>query len=126
MGQKPRVQARVRPDLKEQIGEYADRHDIAESEAVRQLASRQLAAEGYQIAATDGGATVTDRLDDLERQQKQASTTYTATLAVGLSYVVCSVASGASGLLWCVVGIGALLAVVLATAARNMERGADE
>ena len=69
---------------------------------------------------------MTDRLDDLERQQKQASTTYTATLAVGLSYVVFSVATGASGLLWGVVGIGALLAVVLATAARNMERGADE
>jgi len=126
MGQKPRVQARVRPDLKEQIGEYADRHDVAESEALRQLASRQLAAEGYQIGVTDGGVTVTDRLDEIEQQQKDASTTYTATLAVGLAYVVFSVATGASGLLWGVVGVGALVAVVLATAARNMERGADE
>lgn len=126
MGQKPRVQARVRPDLKEQIGEYADRHDVAESEALRQLASRQLAAEGYQIGVTDGGETVVDRLDEIEQQQRDASTTYTATLAVGLAYVVFSVATGASGLLWGVVGVGALVAVVLATAARNMERDADE
>jgi len=125
MGTKPRVQARVRPDLKDQIGKYADDQDVPESEALRQLASRQLAAEGYTIAATDGGATVTDRLDDLEEQQQRASTTYTATLAVGLAYVVFSVATGASGLLWGLVGVGALLAVVLATVARNMERDSE-
>ena len=122
MGQKPRVQARVRPDLKDQIGEYADRHDVAESEALRQLASRQLAAEGFGVAATDGGATVTDRLDEIESNQQRSSTTHTAALVVGLGYVAVTAATGASGVLWGVVGVGALVAVVLATVARNMER----
>jgi len=125
MGQRPRVQARVQEDLKEQIGEYADRHDVAESEALRQLTSRQLAAEGYQIGVTDGGATVTDRLEKIESRQQRSSTTHTATLVVGVAYVAVTVATGASGVLWGALGVGALLAVVLATAARNKERGGE-
>ena len=75
---------------------------------------------------TDGGTTVTDRLDEIESRQQRSSTTHTATLVVGVAYVAVTVATGASGLLWGVVGVGALVSVGLATAARNMERGADD
>lgn len=121
MGRNPPVQTRVDPDTKEILERYADDREINQSQAVRRMVRTQLDAEGYGVAATDGGVTVAERLDEIEQQQKHASTTYTATLAVGLAYVVFSVATGASGLLWGVVGVGALLAVVLATAARNME-----
>jgi len=113
MGQKPRVQARVRPDLKQKIGEYADRHDVSESEALRQLAGRQLHAEGYQIAATDGGATVTDRLDKIQNRQEGTRATHTAAVVAAVGYVAVTAATGAGGVLWGAAGA----AVILTTAA---------
>ena len=118
MASKPQIQSRVEPDTKTKLDRYAG-EDMTQSEAVRQLVRRQLDAEGYRVAATDGGATVTDRLAGLERQQQQASRTHTATLVVGMAYVMISVATGLSGLWWGVLGIVALLAVVAATVARN-------
>jgi len=126
MGRNPPVQTRVEPDTKDILERYAEDHDINQSKALRRMVHRQLDAEGYGVAATDGGATVADRLDEIESRQERSSTTHTAALVVGIGYVAVTAATGASGVLWGVVGVGALVAVVLATAARNMERGADE
>jgi len=122
MGRNPLVQARVEPDTKEMVEQYAEERNISQSKAARRMLHRQLNAEGYGVAATDGGATVADRLDEIENRQERASTTHTATLALGLGYVAAMVATGANGVLWGAVGVGLLLAIVVATVARNMER----
>jgi hypothetical protein len=51
MGRNPLAQARVEPATKSAIEDYAERHDLSQSEATRKLIQDGLAREGYR---TDG------------------------------------------------------------------------
>jgi hypothetical protein len=54
---------RLDADTKQQVEEYANEHDIGQTEAARRLIRAGLAEEGYPVAATDGGAkTLLERL----------------------------------------------------------------
>lgn len=47
MPRKPRLQTRAENDTAEAVGDYADEHDIGESEAVRRLIRTGLTEQGY-------------------------------------------------------------------------------
>jgi len=46
MGRNPLVQARVEPDTKEMVEQYAEERNISQSKAARRMLHRQLNAEG--------------------------------------------------------------------------------
>jgi len=50
------ITTRLDADTKQQVENYADEHDIGQTEAARRLIRAGLAEEGYPVAATDGGA----------------------------------------------------------------------
>ena len=116
------VQTRADADTIEALENYADETDISRSEAIRRLMRTGLAHQGHPVAATDGMGDLTDRLDEIEEQHRRSSQTHTLTLVVGLAYVAFTIATGAGGVAWGLLGVGLLIALTLATVARNIER----
>ena len=116
------VQTRADADTIEALENYADETDISRSEAIRRLMRTGLAHQGHPVAATDGMGELTDRLDEIEEQHRRSSQTHTLTLVVGLAYVAFTIATGAGGVAWGLLGVGLLIALTLATVARNIER----
>jgi len=47
MARKPLIQARVEPDTKSALEDYAESEDLSQSEALRDLLNKALASEGY-------------------------------------------------------------------------------
>lgn len=57
-----RLQFRVHTDEAKLLEEHADDADISKSEALRRSMRLYLAKQGYDVPATDGGATGTDEI----------------------------------------------------------------
>ena len=119
MGRK-KVQTRADPDTVEALTDYADDHELSQSEAVRRMIRAGLSANDYEIAAADGMGT--GQLDELANQlteieQRQAARAnqrerlekaQAVSVFAGLSYLIFTQILGASGPLWTVVGVMAV------------------
>lgn len=57
-----RLQFRVHTDEAKLLEEHTDDADISKSEALRRSMRLYLAKQGYDVPATDGGATATDEI----------------------------------------------------------------
>ena len=65
-----KIQTRADADTKDALDEYAEKHDLTQSEAVRSMIRAGLSQHGYEIATADGGtANVADQIDTLQSEQ---------------------------------------------------------
>jgi len=76
------ITTRLDTDTKTEVDNYADDHDIGQTEATRRLIRAGLAAEGHPVATADGGA----EPGPLERLATQRTTTL-GVLLFGLSII---------------------------------------
>ena len=129
-----RVQTRCDAATVEQIDDFADEQELSKSEAVRRLVRTGLAENGYQIAVADGMGTgqlseLAEQLDTIEQRQaaranqrERLDVAMNVSLVAGLSYIVAVAGLGASGPLWTVVGVMAVVSIVAAQLwARRLE-----
>ena len=133
MGRK-RLQTRADADTADAVEDYADDHDLTQSEAVRRMIRSGLTQHGYEIATADGMGVgqldqLAEQLDSIEQRQaaranqrERLDVAQNVSLVAGLSYVVAVAGLGASGPLWTVVGVGAVISIVAAQLwARRLE-----
>ena len=123
------VQTRADGDTVEALEEFAEESDITRSEAIRRLLRSGLAQQGHPVKAADGSGQLADRLEAIENRQaerKHVERLHTATLAVGLAYIVATLTLGLSGPIWFVTGVLAVVAVAAATYLMNQVSQDDE
>jgi len=133
MGRK-RLQTRADADTADAVEDYADDHDLTQSEAVRRMIRSGLTQHGYEIATADGMGVgqldqLADQLDSIEQRQaaranqrERLDVAQNVSLVAGLSYVVAVAGLGASGPLWTVVGVMVIISIAAAQLwARRLE-----
>jgi hypothetical protein len=136
---KERLPLRVDPETKDALGEYADERDVSNSEAGRRMLRAGLSQNGYEIATADGMGTgqlddLADQLTEMERRQaaranqrERLDMAQGVSVFAGLSYLIFTEVLGASGPLWTLVGVMAVVSFGAAYLwAAKLGGGADE
>jgi hypothetical protein len=126
---KERLQTRADSPTSDAVEDFADEHDLSHAEAVRKLIRRGLTEYGHELPMADGmGATrdeMNDRMSSIERRQQLQ---FSASLSViaGLGWAVVTLTTNASGPLWAIAGLAAMVTLGGINYVMNQQEAADE
>ena len=128
MGRK-RLQTRADADTADAVEDYADDHDLTQSEDVRRMIRAGLTQHGYEIATADGMGTVADieqvrseiskieqrQIEIAEQREQRIKRTWAWAAVVGMAFVIVTLTGTHPPLLVIGGGMIMLAAVALAT-----------
>lgn len=122
---KTRLQTRADSDTANAVDDFADEHNLSQSEAVRRIIRAGLSQYDYQIPTADGMGTgqlqeLRHELSEMEQRQaaranqrERLEVAQAASLVAVLSYLIFVFGLGASGPLWTLVGVMAAVGTVI-------------
>ena len=119
MSQEP-LAGHLNSETKAAVAEYADAHDLSDSDALDELVEAGLTASTHDSSAVSGTKDLTpaqleSQQQTLARQQRQIVRFQKVTIFGGLGWAVLTFATGANGPVWTAVGMAMIVLMAAST-----------